>query len=309
MVDILGIKNKIIKKFQIYCILVNMDAKEWLTDNNRYAQDFFVELWNALWSLNLENADYLKKNQDTFDLIDKKSSLVVQVTSQTDKAKVEKTLEGFFDKYIDKYSKLKIWLIWERKKYNTDFKKYSSFFNKDEDIIDLNTVVTNIRNISETEKLLKIKNIIDWYFQINLDSFSFEDINKSLNYLKSYLEKKSCLKVCEKLKTDEYRIWNSTYLIKKDLLNWVDESLYKDDIQYWIVLDSYLKSDDYWRWLYNSIAYSLNYLINESDLNSVLTDIIQITYAQKGILNSLIIVLDNMYFNCDIWKNPNDFNR
>lgn len=311
MWEILDIKNKIITKYRIYCFLINNENRCWFTDNNRYAQDFFVELWNLLWWYSLENADYIKNaNQDTYDLIDKKSKLLIQVTSQKDIWKIRKTLNSFKSSYEWQFDKIKIWIIWEKGKYRINFDMYSDFFDKDKDIIDIKTISNKIMSISDTSKLWKISTIVDNYFQLNEKPIEFNTIEDVLNHLKSVLIKNSLYKGKEKLSIDNGRINNPwLFISKKDSINWIEKPFYENNAIYWNDLEEFLKYSDEYRSIYNSISFSINYIIEKKWLIDTLTMFRnEIPFWDSKLTEALYIILSNMYFNCDIWKNPDDIN-
>lgn len=313
MWDLLSIKKSIITKYNMYCFLVNNENKCWFTDNNRYAQDFFVELWNILWWYNLENADYIKNgNQDTYDLIDKKSKLLIQVTSQKNIWKIKKTLDSFKNSYKWQFTKIKIWIIWEKGKYKINFDVYSDFFDKDEDIIDIKTISNKIMSIYDISKLWKISTIVDNYFQLNDKPLEFNTIENVLNHLKSVLIKNNLYKDKDKLNIDNNRINNPwLFISKKDSINLIEKPFYENNAIYWNDLEEFLKYSDEYRFIYNSISYSINFIIENKWL--WLIDILtmfrnEIPFWDSKLTEALYIILSNMYFNCDIWKNPNDIN-
>lgn len=310
MWEILDIKNKIITKYSIYCFLVSNENRCWFTDNNRHAQDFFVELWNLLWWYNLKNADYINKNQDTYDLIDKDLKLLVQVTSQNNFWKIKKTINWYIKNYKWDFNKIKIRIIWEKLNYKDDFSWYSEFFDKDQDIIDITTISNNIREITDTSKLWKIFTIINNYYQLSDEPLDFETIEEVLRHIKSVLEEKSLYKEKQKLGVNRDRTQNPWwYMSKKNSINWVRDPFYNDKVIYWNSIEQFLKFSDENREIYNSISYSINSIVKTKwliDTLKMFRD--EIPFWKSKLTEALYIILSNMYFNCDIWENPDDIN-
>ena len=72
------------------------------TDINKEAEDFYCGLLNIVLGKNLENLNLLKMDFPAIDLADKEGRLCVQVTSTEERNKVDRTLEKFFAKELDK---------------------------------------------------------------------------------------------------------------------------------------------------------------------------------------------------------------
>lgn len=70
---------------------------------NLRAEDFYRELFNAIYGYNLINANVLEQNASSIDLIDNKNKVIIQVTCTVSKTKIEKTLSKAIlkEKYAD----------------------------------------------------------------------------------------------------------------------------------------------------------------------------------------------------------------
>ena len=79
------------QKFQTNKALRHLSA-------NIELETFFRDLLNLIFGWSLTNANWsAQMNQDSFDLLDVKRGIAIQVTSTTDTAKIRKTLETFHD--------------------------------------------------------------------------------------------------------------------------------------------------------------------------------------------------------------------
>ena len=63
-----------------------------LYDINIMSEDFYAQLLNKVYGYNLINANKLKKNMTAIDLIDDKSQVCFQVTSNNDSEKIKSTI-------------------------------------------------------------------------------------------------------------------------------------------------------------------------------------------------------------------------
>lgn len=80
----------------MYADLVEQSNSVGLSDESIHAEDFICYLLNTIFGWKLKNANTEKKNQDSFDLVDKSRRLFVQVTSNKSHAtKYKKTVESF----------------------------------------------------------------------------------------------------------------------------------------------------------------------------------------------------------------------
>ena len=129
-----------------------------LTDKSIYCENFFGNLLNNLYDLNLVNANILSSTNDTIDLIDNRNKICIQVTSNTKTSKIIDTISQFKEKKYNKmYSKLLIVVI-ANKKYTKQFETYT-WFSKD-NILTIDKIEREIFNIMEIEKIKKIHKIV-----------------------------------------------------------------------------------------------------------------------------------------------------
>lgn len=97
----------------LYVDLVEQSNSIGLSDESIHAENFICHLLNTIFGWKLKNANTAKKNQDSFDLIDKSRRLFVQVTSNKNHAvKYKKTVASFNRNMVRKgFSKLIILFI------------------------------------------------------------------------------------------------------------------------------------------------------------------------------------------------------
>lgn len=301
------LKDEIKKRLLVYRQYVVLNNKEGKTDINRDTQDFFVELGNELFWFNLKNADYENKNQDSFDLESCDKKFVIQVTSTTTAAKIKSGLEIFRDKYRTQFSRFKMRFVWRRGEIRKDYSEHSQYFDVRADIIDIDTVSNEINKILDEGRLLKILNIIEKYQ--SLSRLSYEEIKNILKHIKKYLQDKNVYEELYRLPIDQERMKKLDYMKEKDRLNKVERAVYRDYVTFNNSMDWFLKSDDNARYLYNSIAKSINKLLQTWDnaLVDVMKEIVDsMPFVERtsNYYQTIMIVLCYMYFSCDIGKNP-----
>ena len=309
MSSISELQEKIRKHYSWYSINVTIDTKLWFTDKARKTQNFFVALWNALWGLSLINGDFIKENLSYIDLIDKENGIVIQVTVDKSRGKLKDTLDWFVKKYLGKYKKLKMWYIGEKKQNFTkleEFDTYKDFFDINEDLIYDQDFYKQIEMIQDTRKLIKILKILsDFYEPIDTMRMDFKEISKALNLIKNSLTELGIFLKWDLLNPNNNRIEDIDFMDKKDTINEVSPNNYEN----WVLLDSkimeLLWQDDELRETYDDIISSIKSLWDVNKILEIFTHVLsRIPYEDESNRKICWTILENMYFNCDIGKNP-----
>lgn len=124
---------------------------------NIVAEDFYTGLLNLIYGYNLENVNKLDKNAKAIDLVDIENRVSVQVTSENSSTKIKETIKKFIeDKGYEKYNRLIILLLIEKKSYTATFDTQGKFsFNSETDILDNLDLIQEIRckTVEEMEKI------------------------------------------------------------------------------------------------------------------------------------------------------------
>ena len=309
MSSISELQEKIRKHYSWYSINVTIDTKLWFTDKARKTQNFFVALWNALWGLSLINGDFIKENLSYIDLIDKENGIVIQVTVDKSRGKLKDTLDWFVKKYLGKYKKLKMWYIGEKKQNFTkleEFDTYKDFFDINEDLIYDQDFYKQIEMIQDTRKLIKILKILsDFYEPIDTMRMDFKETSKALNLIKNSLTELGIFLKWDLLNPNNNRIEDIDFMDKKDTINEVSPNNYEN----WVLLDSkimeLLWQDDDLRETYDDIISSIKSLWDVNKILEIFTHVLsRIPYEDESNRKICWTILENMYFNCDIGKNP-----
>lgn len=130
-------------------------------DINIVAEYHFQEILNVLFSYNLSSSNATKSNTAAIDLLDIQNGIAIQVTSTSTKAKVQKTLDLFFNSGFDaKYDILLVMIIGKKQRSYRDLVVKENFhFDPSEHIIDVNDILKKLAT-EPTSKIEKIRNIL-----------------------------------------------------------------------------------------------------------------------------------------------------
>lgn len=140
-----------------------------LRDINIDCENFYRDLLNLLYNLNLENSNFFKANHDTFDLYDKTTSRVYQVTSSVSRDKVNKTINQFENKYAANYDELYMLFLKNKNALETPKRKIitaftSGFgFSVDQHLLDNGDIIRQFDNLG-IDKKLEVYELVKKYF-------------------------------------------------------------------------------------------------------------------------------------------------
>lgn len=142
---------------QLAHIIVNLELLNPIGcyDNNIFAEKFFAELFSLIYDSKYKNKNFSEMNFPVIDLINEQEKIAIQITSNDNKAKIDKTKTMFKDKkYPEKGYKLQM-LFLKRKLSNTKQKN-----NKDIKIKYIEDLIKEIMQF-DNEKLVKISTFIE----------------------------------------------------------------------------------------------------------------------------------------------------
>lgn len=145
-------------KLSRFVVDIELDNKRNLTDINIEAEDLFCSLLNILWGTNLKNPN--KENPYTagVDLYDKNINLLVQISSDGSKKKIESSLQTCANKYPECNFRF-ICLKGKLSLHSTILVPRKIKFNQKQDIYDLSKLLKEIDNSAE-KTLEEIYNFI-----------------------------------------------------------------------------------------------------------------------------------------------------
>jgi len=126
-----------------------------ILDLNVISEDFFVHLFNHIYGWNLRNMNTVKQNSEGFDLVDDIQKIIIQVSSDISKRKIELSLsKDGLAKYSGYHFKF-IGLTDDAKKLRTQkyLNPHTISFDPKTDIFDTTEILNFINNMEDIEKI------------------------------------------------------------------------------------------------------------------------------------------------------------
>lgn len=133
---------------------IELRNKVGLLDLTKISEDFFRELLNVVYDLNLNNLNDERSNEPGIDLGDIKSRTAFQITSTRTSEKISNTLEKITDQQLEEYDNFKILIIGKKQTtYSiTEELLEKTHFKTDKNILDLFDITREIATL-EIDKL------------------------------------------------------------------------------------------------------------------------------------------------------------
>lgn len=147
-----------------------------LTDANIIAEDFFKELLNITYELDLKNVNVENKNAKSIDLIYPEKQLAYQITSQNTTAKIKKTVKGFIeDKRYKSIKKLIILTMTTETKCSSNSLNQLDQYEVDSAYINLSDFQDDITTKLETQKLEIVANFLEYSIDPKTQTYKSEE--------------------------------------------------------------------------------------------------------------------------------------
>ncbi len=159
-------KKRIIKLLSLVQTEIGNNNVIHYFDKNITAETFFAGLLNLVFDYQLQNLNNSQTYNHAFvDLCDKKNDIYIQVTSNKASQKIKDTIKGFETlNGITKKTKLIIFLLVDKPKYQTEFSTQKIIFDAKVNVINIKDIIKKIDSFS-LNKLETIKN----YLEANLN--------------------------------------------------------------------------------------------------------------------------------------------
>lgn len=143
--------NDIISYFSRLETSVKLNNSNGLTDINSYSEDFFCNVLNKIFDLNLVNLNTIKSNFPSIDLGDELKQISIQVTSENTNKKIKETIKKFDEHALStKFKTLRFVLISSKKpsSKNKITAPKDVYFDSDKDVLCLSDLIKIIRPLS-----------------------------------------------------------------------------------------------------------------------------------------------------------------
>lgn len=153
--------SNISEKLAQLCVQIRQDNPQNITILNIFAEGFFAAFLNLLYGWNLkipENA-----NNPGFDLIDEENRIIVQVSSECTRAKIQKALDDSKDK--KDFHFYFVVISEKRPKFKKDFDVPKNLqFEYKKHILDTTRLMKYVINSGDIEKQKKLYELVEQYF-------------------------------------------------------------------------------------------------------------------------------------------------
>ena len=305
--------SKIVVNLNSLAFFINKSNVLGLTDGNKLSENFFRDLLNDTFGYNLKNLNNDNPNCAGVDLGDEKEKICIQVTSDNSSEKIQESINKTEnDGRHNNYDRIVIMIIG----YNTTRFK----FNFKKDIWDLSDIARKIQDSNDIGIATKVSDFLDSQLDpvigINPIILNDQDMALLIDSIYDFLNHIESEDGLKKFKLEKRE---DDFIIKKNYLNNVDDPLFNNEIKPNLKYDSEIAD-----FLGNPInsEYQKKYFIVTSKLQKIYEDGQNdfqgmgelFGYVFNGVAgynnrstvdgSKLLVLLHNMYFNCDIGKNP-----
>jgi len=304
---------------------LRLSSSQGLTDANRISEDFFCGLLNMLFGYNLKNLNAQNKNQPAVDLGDAVKKISFQITIDSSSGKINETLKKFDAHNLKKdYDRVVVLIIGNKqRRYSATFVSKTISFSPEKDIWDLEDLMGTIRNCDST-KLAAVADYLEKELDAKIEGSSIdptrisdEDIRKVLQAVSDFVKNDSANLSGESKITKRKK----DFIEEKNTLNNISTTLFNREIKrsliYSKTIENFLKNPI--NRAYKEMYFVATNTIQEiyknrladktangiEDIFEMIFDGMKIDYKKRDLeMTKLLIVLHNMYFNCDIGLNP-----
>lgn len=130
--------KSIMNRFAILKVQIQSYNNEGYYDIDIAMEDLICDVLNLTYGYELDNLNKQQSNFPGIDLGDEQNRIAVQVTAESNRKKIEKTIETFEEKgYQTRYDRLIIMILGKKGNYKKGFQTKSFSFCPEKDILDL----------------------------------------------------------------------------------------------------------------------------------------------------------------------------
>ena len=164
---------------------IKVSGKLNLLSQNIYCETFYCDLLNIVFDWKLKNLNTNINNYAAIDLIDHKNKIIAQVSSQSNKQKIENSLSKDIIKKYNSYTYYFICIVTANKKISTqDIKNpYKIKFDMDSNYVDVNKLL----NIIGKLHIEHLKNVYDLVTK-ELGNVDYKKISSDLAEIVSMID-------------------------------------------------------------------------------------------------------------------------
>lgn len=311
--------NFIEEKLNFLALRIDSRGRLNILDFHGHSENFYQFLLNEVYGWSVTNENEIKQNVEAIDLIDHTNKFVIQVSATASKQKIESSLSKESIKNYMGYTFKFISIARDANVLRKDtFKNpHSIFFNPGEDIIDKNSILSNIRGLCITD-LKRIFNFIKNELVPEFDTMKIEsNLATVINILsKEDWDKKEAITTTNSYEIDRkisYNKLNSAKTIIDDYsvhYGRVDKIYTEFDSQgsnksssvLSTIRQEYLKTKKYLsddNLFFEVISKVQNKVLKSSNYTYIPIDELELC------INILVV---DAFVRCKIFENPNNYN-
>lgn len=189
--------NNIREKLTFLFFSLKINGSLNLLDQNIHLESFMCQLLNLIFKFNLTNSNIFEQNYPAFDLIDKEKKVIIQVTTNVTKVKVNSSIDKLDDQYKNDGYKM-MFVGTEKISNGVKKEKYISdtilIIDENESFLDLQKILSYIINLDMdllNEISILANNEIHSFNDMTMSSDLAEIVNfLSEEHKKKYYERK-----------------------------------------------------------------------------------------------------------------------
>lgn len=295
-----------------------------LTDESVGSEDFLKDLLNLIYDFKLVNLNIESLNYPSADLGDDEKQLCIQVTADSSGEKIQNAIDKFNKHNLNKkYNRLIIVIVGDKRKYTRIFDSQGLKFDPNSDVWDIKDLVRKVRTL-ETDAL---RSLDDFFTRELMDKISInatpiqlneEDMRELIHLIYLHIKIRGAGAT---LSGRKYEIGqrDDDFIEKKNKLNEVSDTFFTAEIRHSLIhqkeIETFLKDPINAKSLaeYFEATEAIQKTAREnSEKFSEIEDVFQevyrdvvIEYENRNLeKRKILVILHNMYFNCDIGTNP-----
>lgn len=204
---------------------------------NIHGENWFRDIFNFVYDLNLVNTNFLSSNYPAIDLVDDTNNIVYQITTTRTKDKVKHTLTKVAETIYKDFS-LKIFFLLEKAKFQQETKDY--FLTKYD--INISSILKDYSDLIKDIESLETDKLVE----LNKRFFSF-DTTRYTDEMILDLIFKHLLKEQKEIKKDFYEDFGNIDINTKIELNSINERIsaeIKKGADYRAIIDNFCNEDN-----------------------------------------------------------------
>lgn len=248
---------------------------------NIHGENWFLDIFNNVYNLNLINDNFETSNSPAIDLVDRKDSLAYQITTTRTKEKVENTLKKIKTTPYKNFT-LKIFFLLQKAEFQKDtieyFRKNYGIDIKDY-LLDYTDLLKGI-SVLPTDKLIELNKR---FFIINTDKYT-DEIVLDLIFKHLLKEKKNIKKDYD----DDFGTVDTNVKLKLNGINQRITSKINEGLDYRVIIENYVSD-------INLLTDLKNYII-DGVYKNILLDALKAKVSQQELLNKNTYELQDIVY-------------